>query len=333
MASVLIVILNWNGLEDTLDCVKSLQKQTYKDFDICIVDNNSKIKPSDDAYLKESGVIFIDNAVNLGFAGGVNVGIKYGIAHNYQYVSLLNNDAIVASDWLEELIKASVKSSSSITTGLILDYKGSEIDSAGEYFSSWGISFPGSRDLSSLEVPDSGYVFGASGGAVLYRTALFKEIGLFDETFFVYFEDADINFRSQLSGNTSYFTNSALVYHKRGATSRKVPGLIIFHTFKNLPLVFWKNVPTKLLLRIGVRLMLLYTLFLGNAIKNGSGSSALKGALISVWYFWTSILWKRFKIQRNKKVTASHIWSILYHDLPPKQTGMRRLRKLFIGKD
>ncbi|OYW85342.1 hypothetical protein B7Z17_02480, partial [Candidatus Saccharibacteria bacterium 32-49-10] len=74
-------------------------------------------------------------------------------------------------------------------------------------------------------------------------------------------------------------------------------------------------------------------LIFGNAIKNKSLSPALKGFLASIWYFWTSALWQRFDIQRRRKVSADYIWSILYHDLPPEQTGMRKFRRLFTGKD
>ena len=107
----------------------------------------------------------------------------------------------------------------------------------------------------------------------------------------------------------------------------------MYQTFKNLPLLFWKNVPTKLLVKVGLRFFILYTLIFGNAIKNGSGWPALKGVFASIYYFWTSALWKRLQIQRSKKVSADYIWSILYHDLPPEQTGMRKFRKIFTGKD
>jgi GT2 family glycosyltransferase len=137
-------------------------------------------------------VIFIKQVVNLGFAGGVNVGVKYAIEHNYKYVALLNNDATADKDWLKNLIAASQKNKSSITTGLMLNESGDYIDSAGEYFSSWGISFPGSRNNPASSSPNSSFVFGATGGGVLYETSLFQNIELFDEKFFLYFEDTAI---------------------------------------------------------------------------------------------------------------------------------------------
>ncbi len=330
-SKALVVILNYNGKDDTFTCINSLKKQSAH-ADILVIDNASKDGLSEEIHTQFPDVIFIKQVVNLGFAGGVNVGVKYAIEHNYKYVALLNNDATADKDWLKNLIAASQKNKSSITTGLMLNESGDYIDSAGEYFSSWGISFPGSRNNPASSSPNSSFVFGATGGGVLYETSLFQNIELFDEKFFLYFEDADISFRSQLAGYTAFYEASAILHHKRGASSDKIPGLTIYHTFKNLPLLFWKNVPTKLLLKIGSRFLLLYTLIFANAIKNGSGWPALKGIFASIWYFWTAALWKRFKIQGNKKVSADYIWSILYHDLPPEQTGMRKFRKIFTGK-
>ena len=118
--------------------------------------------------------------------------------------------------------------------------------------------FPRNRGERTISSPESDFVCGATGGASLYKTSLFKEIGLFDESFFAYYEDVDISFRAQLAGHKVYFTNKAIAYHKQGATSSKIPGFTVYQTFKNIPLLYTKNVPSGLLLPIGVRLLLLY---------------------------------------------------------------------------
>lgn len=192
--------------------------------------------------------------------------------------------------------------------------------------------FPRNRGEARNMATKSGYVFGATGGASLYRTSLFKEIGLFDESFFAYYEDVDISFRAQLAGHKVYYTDKAIAYHKQGASSKKIPGFTVYQTFKNIPLLFIKNVPANLLIPIGIRLLLLYVLIFANAVKNGTGWYALKGWLANIWYFWTRAIWLRFNIQRHRKVPVSYIKSILYHDLPPNQTGMRRFRQFFTGK-
>jgi GT2 family glycosyltransferase len=334
MPSVLIVILNWNGLEDTIDCVRSALKQTYIDFHVLVIDNNSKHKPSHQhPVLKDSRVDLIYNKTNKGFAGGVNTGIKYGLSHNYDFIALVNNDAILQEDWLQKVTLNLINSNYSIGAGLLLSEDGTYIDSAGEEMSIWGISFPRLRNRPISTAKESGPVFGSTGGAVVYKSQLFRDIGLFDESFFAYYEDADINFRAQLRGYKAFYSNEAIAYHKGGVSSKKIPGFTVYQTFKNLPLLFWKNTPTLLLPVIGIRFLVLYTLIFTKAIFNKSGWFALKGLLASVYYFWTSALWKRLSIQYHRKVSTKYIWSILYHDLPPEQTGMRKFRKLFTGKN
>lgn len=333
MTSVLIVVLNWNGIDDTEACVESLLTQTYENYKILIVDNASidnsseRLKKLAAAHQEKISVLW--NSKNLGFAGGVNTGIKYAIKHGFEAVALFNNDAIADTNWLKNLEK-NLSNDVSVVTGLLLHADGKTIDSTGDFYSSWGIGFPRNRNTKASEAPESGFVFSASGGASLYKTALFKEIGLFDDKFFAYYEDTDISFRAQLAGHAIYYEKSAVAYHKQGATSSKIPGFTVYQTFKNLPLLFWKNIPTALLIKVGSRFLLLYVLIFANAVKKGSGWPAFKGVLASIWHFWTTALWKRIKIQRNKKVSARHIWSLLYHDLPPEQTGMRKFRDRFM---
>jgi len=336
MTSVLITVLNWNGSDDTLQCVNSLVSQSFKDFHILVVDNGSKLADYEklSSLSDISNLTLLRNENNIGFAGGVNIGIRHAIENNYEYVALFNNDAVADKDWLSNLVKGfELNSSTSAVTGLLLHEDGKTIDSTGDYYSIWGMPFPRSRGQQTSTAPESSYIFSATGGATLYKTSLFKQIGLFDESFFAYYEDVDISFRAQLAGHKIYYTKGAIAYHKQGATSKKIPGFTVYQTFKNIPLLYTKNVPTGLLFPIGLRLFVLYWLIFGNAIKKGSGIPALKGWLASVWYFWTKSLWNRFSIQSKKTVPTSYIKSLIWYDLPPEQTGLRKLRSKFIGKN
>jgi len=335
MGSVLVTVLNWNGSGDTLNCVKSLQDQSYKDFEILVIDNGSKLVEYKKLSVLDStsNVTLLRNEKNVGFAGGVNIGIRHAIENEYEYIALFNNDAVADKDWLKNLVAGfGEKESPSTVTGLLLHEDGKTIDSTGDYYSIWGMPFPRSRGLKTATAPESQYVFSATGGATLYKTSLFKEIGLFDESFFAYYEDVDISFRAQLAGHKIYYTKNAIAYHKQGATSKKIPGFTVYQTFKNIPLLYTKDVPAGLLIPIGARLFVLYWLIFGNAIKNGSGMYALKGWLASIWYFWTKSLWDRFSIQSKKTVPTGYIKSLVWHDLPPEQTGLRKLRRVFTGK-
>lgn len=335
MNRVAIVVLNWNGITDTLECLDSLIGQSYEHFKVVVVDNGSK----DDSVklLREyrsnhnNAVELVCNERNLGFTGGVNTGIRWALTNNYDGVALFNNDAVADKDWLLHLVAAAEPKEVGISTGLLLHEDGKTIDSTGDWFSKWGLPFPRNRDENTIFANKDGFVFGATGGATLYKTELFRDIGLFDDDFFAYYEDADISFRAQLAGWKVAYTSSAIAYHKRGATSNTIPGFAVGQTFKNLPWLFIKNVPTKLLLPVGIRFYTAYFLMFWNAVRHGAGWPALKGVCKNI-ILTPKKLGERWHIQKNKRVNASYIKSIFWNDLPPDQTGLRKLRKKLTGK-
>lgn len=335
MNSACIIVLNWNGIDDTIKSVDSLLLQTYDNFHILVIDNGSSDNSKDtlERYQKKHSdkVEAIYNPKNFGFAGGVNTGIEWALNSDYEYIALFNSDAVADKDWLKQLVTAIKPKEVGISTGLLLHADGKTIDTTGDWYSIWGLAYPRNRGKKASTAQKGGDVFGATGGASLYKTALFRDIGLFDEDFFLYYEDVDVSFRAQLAGWKVVYTPKAIGYHKQGAASNKVPGLALRHTFKNLPLLFIKNVPTKLLLPIGIRFYFAYFLIFWNAVAHGSGIPALRGALAG-FFLGFKKLPERWDIQRHKRVTTAYLKSILWNDLPPDQTGLRKLRKFFSGK-
>lgn len=336
MNRVAIVVLNWNGITDTIACLESLLVQTYTHFHILVIDNGSVDNSVETltTYQKKhtNKITVVQNSVNLGFAGGVNTGIEWALNGDFDFVALFNNDAVADKNWLNSLVESAQPTKIGITTGMLLHEDGKTIDSTGDWMSSWGLAFPRNRGDKVHVAPKSGPVFGATGGASLYKTDLFKDIGLFDDDFFAYYEDADISFRAQLAGWTVAYTPKAIAYHKQGATSNKIPGFTTYQTFKNLPLLFLKNVPRSLLLSVGIRFYFAYVLILLNAIAKGNGLPALKGAWMS-FVLGFKKRGERRQIQQSKRVSDDYIKSILWDDLPPDQTGIRNVRKIFTGKD
>lgn len=333
---VAVVVLNYKGIEDTVECIASLSKQTYTNFTIVAVENGSHdgsvdtFKQLEKQY--DDKLVTLYNDENLGFDGGVNTGIRWAMVNNYDSVALFNNDATADKDWVKKLAEAAKHNDSGITTGLLLREDGKTIDSSGDWYSRWGLGFPRNRGDTVEKAPAGGFVFGATGGATLFSIPMLAEIGMFDEDFFAYYEDNDISFRAQLAGYTVYYEPSAKAYHKLSQTSNRMPsGFAVYQTFKNLPLVYIKNVPAGLLLPVGIRFYPAYWLMLGNAIRHGVGIPALKGAFMSI-ILGIKKLPVRWYIQRNKKVSTSYIRELLWDDLPPDQTGLRKLRKIFTGK-
>lgn len=333
-ARVVIVVLNWNGAAFIRPCLDSLLQQGYPDYQIVVVDNGS----TDDSrqllanFQRDHGAAIkvILNNRNLGFAGGINVGINYALKNRFDGVALFNNDAVADKDWLSNLAKVlEEKKEVGIVTGLLLNEDGSKIDSTGDFYSLWGLAFPRRREEPAANAPPSGYVFGATGGASLYRRELFEDVGQFDEDFFAYYEDVDISFRAQLSGWKVYYTKDAVAYHKMGETSKRIPGFGKYQMFKNLPQLFVKNVPRELIFKIGWRFKLIYLLMLARGIFSKDIAASLRGV-------WGALLLmpkafaKRPKIQAVTKVSSAYINSIIYPQLPPLQG--RLLRRLIARK-
>lgn len=336
MNRVAIIVLNYKGIEDTQVCLMSLSKLTYDNFTIVAVENGSHdgsaeaFKDLEQQYGEQLVVLYNDQ--NLGFAGGVNTGIRWAIDHDYDMVALFNNDAVADPQWLTALVKKlEDKPDLGIATGLLLHDDGQTIDSTGDWYSIWGLPFPRNRNDDASKAPDDALIFGATGGATLYRTSLFRRIGLFDEGFFAYYEDVDVSFRAQLAGYKVAYASKAIAYHKQGATSAKIPGFTVTQTFKNLPLLFWKDVPRGLLLPIGVRFFTAYFLMLGNTLKHHSVAAALKGLGQSMLLLPRALRDRR-TIQRSRTVPVTYIKSLLWFDLPPDQTGLRKLRRIVTGK-
>lgn len=333
-SKVAIIVLNWNGIDDTLRAVESLALQDYKDFSILVIDNGSTDQSVETlkTYQKShTDINVVYNPKNFGFAGGVNTGIEWALNETFDYVALFNNDAVAEKDWLTHLVNAIQPKEVGAATGLLLHADGKTIDTTGEQYSSWGLAFPRDRDKRAQRAHPTGNVFGATGGATIYKTEMLRDIGMFDEDFFAYFEDVDISFRAQLAGWKVIYSPEAVAYHKQGATSSKLPGFAVMQSFKNLPLVYIKNVPGKLLFPIGIRFYFAYWMMVANAVIGGRGIAALKGVLISIPLGFKKLPERR-QIQKYKRVSTDYIKSILWNDLPPDQTGMRKLRKFFTGK-
>ncbi|HSW37377.1 MAG TPA: glycosyltransferase family 2 protein [Candidatus Saccharimonadales bacterium] len=323
---VCVVIPNWNGEDYIVDCLNSLRAQTVARH-VIVVDNGSRDGSVQVIERQFPEVKLIINDRNLGFAEGVNIGIRAAIQANYKYVALLNNDAVAHPDWLKNLLDFMEKHDEfAIATPKLLDVGGKTIDGTGEVYTIWGIHYPrgrGEKDLAAYD--NQREVFGASGGASIYRLAALKQIGLFDKDFFAYYEDIDLSFRAQLAGWKVAFVPAAEVYHHISASSSRIKGFATYQTLKNLPFVVIKNVPGKLLFRVLPRFWLVYGLFFVSAFQRRQGRFAIKG-LVMTMLFFPKKLFERYRIQHRRVVPVGYIASIIEDDLPPTAVRLRSLR-------
>jgi GT2 family glycosyltransferase len=323
---VCVIVPSWNAEEDLRACLDSLLAQSLEAH-IIVVDNGST--DGSVALLERHypTLEIIKHDENKGYAGGVNPGFKRAIEMGATYAAPFNNDAVADKDWLRSLVDHLDKNPTvGIAACKLLSADGSHIDSTGDYYTNWGLPYPrgrGETDLTKYDTTTE--IFGASGGASLYRVKMLKEIGLFDEDFFAYYEDIDLSFRAQLSDWKVAYVPASVVYHETSTTGRKIKGFFAYQTMKNQPLILFKNVPRRFLFRIGWRFLLAHTLFLGRAITRGQGWPALQGDAKATYYFFTKF-GERKRIQQSRKVSDEYVWSILTHDLPPNAHALRKLR-------
>lgn len=327
---VLFVVLNFNGWKDTIKCINSIFEQSYKNYHVLLIDNGSV----DDSlrhlsiFKNKQKITLQEEAVNHGFAGGVNIGIEHAIKNTYGYVALLNNDAVLTKDWLKIILNSIRSNRSSICTGLLLDSSGKKIESTGDSYSNYGLPYPRQRDDKVSDAMESGFVFGGTAGASVYTTELFEDIGFFDEKFFAYYEDTDISYRAQLAGHKAYYEKSAIAYHDHGTTSNKMPGFTVYQTFKNLPVFLWKDVPYQLLICTAFRFYSVYFLMYLRAIMRGQFAVASKGLVDSIKLLPHAFKQRRI-VQKKRKVSIRYIKSIIFHGLPPNKNrkGVRIFHK------
>lgn len=325
---VAVVIPNWNGADMLVQSIKTLQAQTYA-HTLVVVDNGSVDNSVELVETNFPDAVLLKNPVNLGFAGGVNTGIRYALKENFDAIALFNNDAQADQKWLEYLVQnLEDYPEVGIVTCKFMSLDKTHLDSTGDIYTTWGLPYPRGRDEKAGDQYDSDpWVFGASGGASLYRSAMLHQIGLFDEDFFAYYEDVDISFRAQLAGWKARYEPKAKAYHATSSTGSKIKGFFTYQTIKNYPFVFWKNVPMGLMPVMLPRFVLAYGVFTLKGLFTPHRTwFTLKGLFVTT-VLVPKKLWQRRLIMKTRKVSNDYIRSILTWDLPPNAHKLRELRR------
>ena len=328
-SNVAAVIPNWNGLDGLEECLASLRAQSYPAH-IILVDNGSIDLSVAMVERKFPEVQIVQLDRNYGFAGGVNAGIAKSLEQKFIYTALFNNDAVAHKDWLKYLVAAlehDIDRGMAACSFVSMDKK--HYDSTGDQFTVWGLPYPRGRgEGTGISYADQTAIFSVSGGSSLYRNAVFKRIGLFDEDFFAYYEDVDISWRARLAGFSAVYVPQAIAYHKIGGTSGKMKGFTTYQSFKNMPMIIVKDVPKQLLWHIVPRFILAYITFGVSALQRGHGWYACKG-FFRFLLLLPKKLRERKHIQSQNRVSAAQIDSVLTHDLPPMQNKLRKIRAVW----
>ena len=222
---VCIVILNWNGWRDTLECVESCRGLTWPNSRIVVVDNDSTDGSEGHLRRQLQDVEIIQSGSNLGFAGGNNVGIRYAIRSGADFVWLLNNDAVADPEALTRLVEAMEGDSSAGIAGSKIYYHDDPRRiwfAGGIWEKGWlRLRHRGANQLDKGQFDRICEIGSVSGCSMLVSTALIRDIGLMDERFFLYWEDAEWCARARERHYNVLFVPGSHVWHKISASTGK----------------------------------------------------------------------------------------------------------------
>jgi GT2 family glycosyltransferase len=243
-SKVFVIILNFNGKDSLSDCLRAVFQSDYPNFETIIIDNDSQDGSFEQAKLNFSKASFIKNAKNVGFSKGNNVGIRYALEKFADYVFILNNDAIIQKSTLSELITTAEKyPGAGIISPLILNADNKTIWFAGGIIDWLTMKTLHITSIFSDKPYFSQYI---SGCAMLIKKEVFKKIGLFDERFFLYYEDADFSLRTKKAGFNLIINPLIKIKHFEQSTKTTsknywlvLSGLLFFKTHATLLYKFW----------------------------------------------------------------------------------------------
>jgi GT2 family glycosyltransferase len=210
--SVGIVLVNYNGWQDTISCIESLDDLEYDRTDIVVVDNGSTDESVAMLRKYRPDTELFETKCNLGFGGGCNVGARDALARGADYLWFFNNDATAAPDALGHMLDEGERDPRIAVVGGVVRERADP-----EVVQSWGggrisMLFGIERTVTSRVAPeDLDWITGAS---MLVRAAAWRESGGFDETFFMYWEDADLCVRLRRSGWALAVAERSIVWHR-----------------------------------------------------------------------------------------------------------------------
>jgi GT2 family glycosyltransferase len=319
---VRIVVVNWNGRSFLEDCLQSLRRQTYRSFSITLVDNGSTDGSVEFVSGRFPEVRVIALTENRGFAGANNCALK---DLTTPYAALLNNDAVADPGWLASLVEAleQTKEAGFAASKMLFYDRPEVIDRCGDGYTRAGAALLRGRSEPAGHYGRREWIFGACAGAALYRASMLTDTGLFNEDFFLLYEDVDLSFRAHLKGHKCLYVPEAVVYHKGSGSLIHDSPLSVYYGHRNLEWVYIQNMPARLILRTIVPHLIYNIAALCYFIVRGRGIDYLrakKDALKGL----KPALKKRRQIQSSRTVDDSYIWGLL--DRPALMARVRGRR-------
>jgi hypothetical protein len=329
MKKVAIIVVNWNGKRLLKTCLEAVYKQTYKNFEVYFVDNGSEDDSVEfvEKNFPKTKVIRLKG--NTGFAKGNNVGIRKALEDKTtEYIVCVNNDTKMEPKFLSNLVKKANenKKIGAVAPKMRFFYEPDLIDSVGLLINEDGGGLNrGTREIDKNQYDESEEVFGACGGAVLYKRKMLEDIEYkgeyFDDNFFAYYEDLDLAWRSRLRGWKTVTCPNAVIQHVHSATAISYSSFKAFYVNRNRFFVIIKNFSFFYLIKALFVLTPIRYLHLINSMRIKKGPShklsektgklnpfkiVLKG-WFSLLLNLPKMIQKRRFIQKNKKASNKEI--------------------------
>lgn len=309
---VSIIVVTWNSRAHLPHCLSALTSQTFRDFEVILVDNGSTDGSLDDIRPDQlTFALHIERLPrNLGFAVANNIGARLGRG---KWLALLNSDAFPEPDWLAQLIKAAENNPefSFFASRQLQADKPELLDGAGDAYHlsgfAWRQYFGYPADQFGLA---PGEVFSACAAAALYSREAFLQAEGFDEDFFSYHEDVDLSFRLRLQGHRCLYVPNAVVKHVGSASVGARSDFSLYHWQRNLIWSFAQNMPSALLWKTLPFHILANITFQILFILRGHGVVIWK-AKVDAIHGLSSALRKRRKIQNESRVDAAKLLSAM----------------------
>lgn len=245
---VTVLVVSWNSAQHLSHCLDALAIQTYRDFELIIVDNGSTDEALDGLEQSYPRLhVRVERLhSNRGFAVANNIGARLARG---KWLALLNPDAFPQADWLERLTEAAAQFPDRVffASRQIQESRPELLDGEGDVYHVSGLALRRNYGVPVYPSQETREVFSACAAAALIPRKEYLDAGGFDEDYFAYLEDVDLGFRLRLRGLKCIFVPRAVVRHVGSASTGEGSDFAVYHGHRNLVWTFAKNMPSPLI--------------------------------------------------------------------------------------
>ncbi len=319
---VSIIILNYNAGKLIEECIYSIYQSNYNNYEIIVVDNNSKDNSHIECKKKFPSINLINNKKNLGYCEGNNVGIRESKG---EFIIILNPDTIVKPNWIIELLNGYKKFGDGIYQPKFLTIDNeSVLQSTGNMIQLFGFGYSRNKgDKDNNQFTKIERINYASGTCLFTSKNIFEQLDLFDSFLFAYHDDLDLCWRASMQGIQSYYVPSSIVLHPSEGFSFKWSKFKFFLLERNRLYCLFTHYSRSTILKFLPSLILIDIAVGFFYLKNGLFSEKIK-ATINILRNFNSINFQYNKIQNNRTVDDKEIISSFKNEvILPKGTSIQ----------